>query len=318
MIYIDLSARYTVPMSLNFQNFNCLQGKCPLSCCCGWRIGLDEETEARWRALDQKLNQSWFAALDCVGPEGFQVCLLGQDEAGCCHLMDENGLCIPHRQQGETYKPETCRRFPMITIPATSQSSLSLACPEVGRLLLEGNVQDSDIKLDNFKSLQSFASGMFVDWHEPEQLAASRLWDWVYHSLPSGVWPALGLTQPSKTPTIESVLSTLMMNECSSLQRYYQQSALHLGLPDHAYGGETVASLVQLVVLLLGLCQVLHICREQGLVLDTAKTGLAIAYIERQWGHPSSGMDLVEREPWLAQLDWREPLLGQLVSAQDA
>jgi hypothetical protein len=303
---------------LNPDQFQCLQGGCPLSCCCGWRIGLDEATEQHWRETEPSLSANWFGALECRGEPEFQVCLLAQTPQGCCRLMDTDGLCGPHKAKGIDYKPETCRRFPTIDLPGTRQS-LSLACPEAGRQLLENDLdlQAVEPSWRRFSQLRDFANGLFVDWHEVDSGAADKLWQWLQASLPEAVWQAGDRPVPRTASDLASAMSDIDQYEKEILSRYFQQSALHLGLPHKPYAGDSAASVTQLSVLLLALLIVLVRYQEQGIKLSTAQTGLIIAHLERQWGHPSSGLALLQQEPWLAQLDWREPLLALLVETLD-
>ena len=51
-----------------FDQFSCLAGACPHSCCIGWEVVLDDETVRRYRGLPGPVGRRLRAALRDDGP----------------------------------------------------------------------------------------------------------------------------------------------------------------------------------------------------------------------------------------------------------
>lgn len=115
-----------------FDEFNCLAGDCPETCCYGWRIVVDEDTRKR--------------ILEKEGAPGFFLkrCLGGPDrnyfnyECNSCFFHDLHGLCGIQKKIGTEYMPEICRRYPreIRNYGTFGTKNLDLSCIEVSRMLL--------------------------------------------------------------------------------------------------------------------------------------------------------------------------------------
>ena len=117
-----------------YEDFHCLAGACPHTCCTGWEVVIDEETAARYQGLSGTLgeklrrNLSWDADGDfCFALEG-----------GRCPFLDQEGLCEIHRTLGEDWTSETCQQHPRFTedYGAFQEVTLSSSCPAANALLL--------------------------------------------------------------------------------------------------------------------------------------------------------------------------------------
>ena len=52
-----------------FDDFSCLAGACPHSCCMEWEVVLDEDTARRYRALPGPLGERLRAAMQLDGED---------------------------------------------------------------------------------------------------------------------------------------------------------------------------------------------------------------------------------------------------------
>lgn len=117
-----------------FDDFSCLAGQCPHSCCIGWEVVIDDDTAQRYLATDGPLGQRLRAAMQ-------------QDEDGdlCfplngwrCPFLNRENLCEIHCAWGEGATSVTCREHPRFTedYGAFQEITLSASCPKANELLL--------------------------------------------------------------------------------------------------------------------------------------------------------------------------------------
>lgn len=114
--------------------FHCLAGACPDTCCKDWQIILDADAIARYNAMPGELGQRARAAmLTEAGETRFR------EQDGRCVLLTEDGLCPLQAAYGEQALCRTCRTHPRFTeeYGQTAELTLSASCPEAARLLLE-------------------------------------------------------------------------------------------------------------------------------------------------------------------------------------
>lgn len=114
--------------------FSCLAGSCPDTCCKDWQIILDEDALARYRALPGALGEQVRAALVTENGETRFA-----ERDGHCVLLLEDGLCPLQATYGLQALCRTCRTHPRFTeeYGQRAELTLSVSCPEAARLLLE-------------------------------------------------------------------------------------------------------------------------------------------------------------------------------------
>ena len=121
------------------EDFVCLAGACPDTCCRDWEIALDEPALEFYRSAPGALGEEVRAQItDDDGP-CFQL------KGGYCPLLDEQGLCRIQKAWGAEALTQNCDYFPRFyeIYGGTTELSLSLACPEAARRLL----QDKSLQL---------------------------------------------------------------------------------------------------------------------------------------------------------------------------
>lgn len=120
-----------------FQDFKCVGGACPDTCCAGWSISVDPQSASEYRAVPgefgQKLRENLFEKEDTIF-------FLNPDiEQRCPFLTDEN-LCEIYQKLGKEKMCETCKDYPRICCiygGIRPLLSLTISCPEVARIMLE-------------------------------------------------------------------------------------------------------------------------------------------------------------------------------------
>lgn len=113
--------------------FHCLAGHCPDTCCKDWQILLDPDAIARYRAMSGALGERVRAAL--VTEDG-QTRFREQD--GKCVLLQPDGLCPIQAAYGAEALCRTCFMHPRFIeeYGQNAELTLSCSCPEAARLLL--------------------------------------------------------------------------------------------------------------------------------------------------------------------------------------
>ena len=115
-----------------YKKFHCLAGECPDTCCIGWEITVDRETEKTYQKLRkgkselaERLRRSVRRRL--IIPDGDR-----------CPFLAGDGLCDLCREYGEAAMTRTCRRYPrhVEEFGDIHEVELLCSCPEAARLIL--------------------------------------------------------------------------------------------------------------------------------------------------------------------------------------
>lgn len=122
--------RYIRPVY--YDDFRCVAGKCPASCCEGWQIVIDEESLQKYRnysgefGVRMKRSVSW--------DDG-----TFRQHEGRCAMLNKEGLCDLYIEKGEDALCHTCTQYPrhVEEFENVREFSLSLSCPEAARIMLE-------------------------------------------------------------------------------------------------------------------------------------------------------------------------------------
>ena len=116
-----------------FDEFSCLAGACPHSCCIGWEVVIDEDTARRYQAEPGPLGDRLRAAMKFDG-EDFCFPLNG----GRCPFLNQENLCDIHCALGPEATSLTCRAHPRFIedYGPFQEITLSAACPKANDLLL--------------------------------------------------------------------------------------------------------------------------------------------------------------------------------------
>ena len=170
-----------------YDEFVCIADKCPITCCREWKIGVDDETNQKWKALEppkevhpNRKNLSQYTGKK----DGSRVIALNKKHL--CPFLDEHKLCRLVCTYGDQVLSETCRIFPREVHEFSDRKELFLmpSCPAVIDLLqkypechyIEANDTDymeTNNNLEESDTLQK-ARSIFSDWmrrkeYEPQE-----------------------------------------------------------------------------------------------------------------------------------------------------
>lgn len=118
----------------HYEDFHCLAGDCPHSCCTQWDVVIDQETAERYTQVGGQLGKRLETA--CQVDEDGDLCF--HLNGGRCPFLNAENLCEIHLELGEEATSETCRMHPRFIeeYGPFREISLSASCPEANRLLL--------------------------------------------------------------------------------------------------------------------------------------------------------------------------------------
>lgn len=127
-----------------YNSFHCIAGDCPMTCCKGWAIRVEQEDMNKWMAK----QETKYLCQTVSARKAGQAFNMKMDACTACILLDENGLCEIVKKHGEETLSKTCQDFPRKRneIREISEEgeegrvlleeySLSGACPHVLSLL---------------------------------------------------------------------------------------------------------------------------------------------------------------------------------------
>lgn len=122
--------KYTIPDY--YQEFSCIAGECPATCCAGWQIVIDERSLNRYRKFKGAFGNRLINSIDWE-----QGTFLQYD--GRCAFLNEQNLCDIYTEAGAHMFCRTCRNYPrhIEEFENEREISLSLSCPAAAKLILE-------------------------------------------------------------------------------------------------------------------------------------------------------------------------------------
>ena len=119
-----------------YDDFRCIAGSCPDSCCQEWAVVVDEDKAAFYRGLPGELGDRLRSVL--VEEDGETVMAI---EDRRCPMWRADGLCRIQAELGESALCKTCREFPRLThdYGDFTELQLELSCPVAAKLILTGD-----------------------------------------------------------------------------------------------------------------------------------------------------------------------------------
>ncbi|HCM91862.1 MAG TPA: hypothetical protein DIS78_04785 [Lachnospiraceae bacterium] len=126
-----------------FDDFKCMGGDCPQTCCRGWLIPLDEDDLERFKCEKGLLGIRLLAATGAYTRTRMN---LGSGE---CTFHTREGLCSLQLKKGHDFIPWACRSFPRFyrNYGDFEERYLDLSCFAAARLFIE-NIRDLSLVAD--------------------------------------------------------------------------------------------------------------------------------------------------------------------------
>lgn len=114
-----------------YDDFVCVAGNCPDTCCAGWQIVIDEESLDKYGEVQGTFGKRLVNSID------WQEGCFYQYNRRCAFLNDEN-LCDLYTELGAEALCDTCKNYPRHTeeYEGLRELSLSLSCPVAARMIL--------------------------------------------------------------------------------------------------------------------------------------------------------------------------------------
>lgn len=117
-----------------YKDFSCIADKCKDSCCIGWEIDVDEDSQAYYESIEgafgDRLRDNMYIAED-------GGCRFGLKEHGRCPFLNSNNLCDIYIELGEEALGDVCTEYPRFAVEFgdVRQKVLSLSCEVVGKMV---------------------------------------------------------------------------------------------------------------------------------------------------------------------------------------
>ena len=140
-----------------YERFRCIAAACPDSCCQGWDVVIDSDTEAFYNTVQGELGEKLRAAI-YTDADGDRVFHLAAQKK--CPFWGDDKLCDIYRALGEEHLCATCAQFPRITMDYTTftEHTLALACPEAARLILNTENAYADFTDTDFETCEDYSA----------------------------------------------------------------------------------------------------------------------------------------------------------------
>lgn len=147
-----------------YKKFHCIAGDCPDTCCAGWEIPVDADSEKRYRAAAKSgaiKNKNFARKLKKYVRNGR---IISDDVT--CPFLNRDGLWEMYMELGADSLCHTCARHPrhLEDYGNLQEMVLLLSCPEAARLILEEN--DGGFYTRNFPERQGNMEGIDEEFLE--------------------------------------------------------------------------------------------------------------------------------------------------------
>ena len=121
-----------------YQDFSCIGGDCPQTCCRGWIIPLTPEDIERLQSQHGALGLRIFAAAGGWTRDNFN------QRSRQCPFWNKEGLCELQLKKGHEFIPDACQSYPRFyrNYGVFEQRTLDLSCVQAARMFTQhaGNI----------------------------------------------------------------------------------------------------------------------------------------------------------------------------------
>ncbi len=119
-----------------YKEFKCIADRCIHSCCIGWEIDIDENTQKKYATLSGGYGEAIKSSIAGEVVPHFELC-----ENDRCPHLDGQGLCKIITELGEGYLCDICREHPRFYNETAhgKEVGLGLSCEEACRIILSSD-----------------------------------------------------------------------------------------------------------------------------------------------------------------------------------
>ena len=124
--------RYLIPTLCD--RFECIGSRCPDTCCAGWNIYVDQETDTYYQSVTGEIGQKLQEKINRTKSRAYFVL----DENLRCPFLNKKNLCSLYLTLGPDSLCGTCKLFPRQNRKYGNLrlAYTSIACPESARMFL--------------------------------------------------------------------------------------------------------------------------------------------------------------------------------------
>ncbi len=117
-----------------YKSFKCAAGECKDTCCTGWEIVVDSDSEEKYKSVSGGFGDKLRREMT-VDEDGDTIF---KPRNGRCPFLNENNLCDIHINCGEDYLCNTCNMFPRFIedFGSVCETGLGMGCPEAVKIIL--------------------------------------------------------------------------------------------------------------------------------------------------------------------------------------
>ncbi len=118
-----------------YDQFHCIAGDCPMTCCAGWEVDVDCASREYFSELPGPIGDELRSTM-VAAPDDPEMAIFPLTDQGNCPFLDQAGLCRLYTALGEDGFCQTCSEYPRYfgVTGAHQQIDLTLSCPEVLRI----------------------------------------------------------------------------------------------------------------------------------------------------------------------------------------
>lgn len=127
-----------------YDQFHCIAGACPDSCCQEWDVQVDEDAAQRYLSLPGALGDQLRQKLKQSEDGGYFLEITDRR----CPMWRQDGLCRIQSELGEEGLCHVCREFPRLRHDYGDfvELGLELSCPEAARLIFTAPIEPQVIQ----------------------------------------------------------------------------------------------------------------------------------------------------------------------------
>lgn len=117
-----------------YKKFKCIADKCKHSCCIGWEIDVDADTDEYYKTVGGELGRRLAESIDrCADTPHFKLC-----DGERCPFLDKNGLCDIISELGEGALCQICADHPRFRnfYSDRTEIGLGLCCEAAAEIVL--------------------------------------------------------------------------------------------------------------------------------------------------------------------------------------